>query len=238
MRMLLYLLLLVFSTTIISGKDVNNEAKKSAEIVKEKSDKKEKTKKKNKISKKLENEKIQFELKKLEMDASLLKEKIFRSKARLSTLHETLVQGKSIQGSKLIVIHLNNLSNFDIKEVIYHLDGKPLYSSVDANGKKEIVLYNSSIIPGNHMLSTIVVLKVSGFSFFSYAKGYTFNIKSNYSFYVEEGKVTSVNVDIYEKGGYFNELVDKPAIVFKAGVVKNLSAKDIVNIKKTKKKNK
>ncbi len=190
-----------------------------------------------KISKKLDQDNFEFEIKKLETDVNLLKEKIFRSKARLSTLHETLISGKAIQGAKLSITHIKNLSHFRIKEVIYHLDGKHLFASVDVNGKleqKEINLYNDTLIPGNHIVSVMVILQVVDYGIFSYAKGYTFKIKSSHSFYIEEGKVTSLNIKIYEKGGYFSDLTQKPNIVFKAGVTRTLSSTEALKMKSDK----
>ena len=191
-----------------------------------------------KITKKLEQDNFEFEIKKLETDVNLLKERIFRSKARLSTLHETLISGKAIQGAKLVITHLNEFSNFKVKEVIYHLDGKSLFVSADEDTlkKEEILLYNDTLMPGNHIISVMVLLKID--SAFSYAKGYTFKIKSSHSFYIEEGKVTAVNVKLYEKGGYFSDLTQKPSVLFKAGVTKTLSTTEALKIKEAKTKNK
>ncbi len=191
-----------------------------------------------------EEQTFELELNDLETDVNLLKEKVFRSKARLSTLHETLVSGKAIQGAKLSLFHKNDLTHFEVKSVIYHLDGASLYAKADIDGdlskEKSIQLYNKIIIPGYHLISIIVKLEVKGYGVFSYAKGYQFQLKASHSFYIEEGKITTVNVSIYEKGGYFSDLTQKPDILFKAGVSKDLSEDEAVKIsveKKEEKKN-
>ncbi|MBN2694129.1 hypothetical protein JXR93_05660 [bacterium] len=181
-----------------------------------------------------EEQTFELELNDLETDVNLLKERVFRSKARLSTLHETLVSGKAIQGAKLSLFHKNDLTHFEIKSVIYHLDGAPLYAKADVDGdltkEKSIQLYNKIIIPGYHLVSIIVKLEVKGYGVFSYARGYQFQLKASHSFYIEEGKITTVNVSVYEKGGYFSDLTKKPDILFKAGVSKDLSEDEAVKI--------
>ncbi len=175
----------------------------------------------------MSEQEFELELKSLETDVSLLKEKVFRSKARLSTLHETLVSGKSIQGAKLNLFHKNDMSGFIVKSAIYHLDGSSLYAKVDVDGdlgdKKSIELFNKVIIPGYHLVSVVFKLEVKGYGLFSYAKGYQFQIKASHSFYIEEGKITTINVNLYEKGGFFSDLTQKPDVVFKAGITKELT---------------
>jgi hypothetical protein len=184
----------------------------------------------------LTEEEFELKLKNLETDVNLLKEKIFRSKARLSTLQETLISGKSIQSAKLIINHINKFSHFNVKSIIYHFDGKPLWASVDTDGNlsslKNKALYDGVVIPGNHMLSVIIKLEISELGLFDYSKGYQFQIKASHSFHIEEGKVTTINIYLNEKGGYFNKLTDKPDVVFKAGITKDLTAGDINKNKK------
>lgn len=187
----------------------------------------------------MSEQEFELELKSLETDVSLLKEKVFRSKARLSTLHETLVSGKSIQGAKLNLFHKNDMTGFIVKSAIYHLDGSSLYAKVDVDGdlgdKKSIELFNKVIIPGYHLVSVVFKLEVKGYGLFSYAKGYQFQIKASHSFYIEEGKITTINVNLYEKGGFFSDLTQKPDVVFKAGITKELTEEATLSKDKTEK---
>lgn len=175
----------------------------------------------------LTSQEFELQLRGLEHDVNRLKEKVFRSKARLSTLNETLVSGRAVQGAKLILNHLNEFSNFRVKSIIYHLDGTPLFAQADVEGalskQQKINLYDKIIIPGNHMISALIKIEVKGFGLFSYAKGYRFQIKTSHSFYIEEGKITTINVTLYEKGGFFSDLTKKPDVVFKAGIKKDIS---------------
>ncbi len=185
----------------------------------------------------LTEQEFEIKLKGLETDVNILKEKIFRSKARLSTLQETLISGKSIQSAKLIIKHVNKFSHFNVKSIMYYLDGEQLWTFVDIDGNltklKEKILYDKVVVPGIHMLSVVVKLEISELGLFNYAKGYQFQIKANRSFHIQEGTVATISVELKEKGGYFNNITDKPDIVFKAGIAKELTAG---NINKNKKK--
>ena len=51
-----------------------------------------------------------------------------------------------------------------------------------------------------------------GYGFFSYLKGYKFKIKSSFTFNAEEGKLTTVRIVGFEKGGLTTELKDRPSV--------------------------
>lgn len=152
----------------------------------------------------------------LEERVNDLKEKIFRSKARLMLLRETVLSG-SIAGAKAVLVHENQMgSNFVLESASYSLDGAPLFNKIDTDGdladRERIELFAGSIVPGNHNISVNLVYRGSGFGVFSYLKGYKFKIRSSYAFTAEEGKVTTVNVVAYEKGGITTDLQDRPAV--------------------------
>jgi hypothetical protein len=152
----------------------------------------------------------------LEERVNDLKEKIFRSKARLMLLRETVLSG-AIAGAKAVIIHENRMgSNFELESASYALDGAPLLSKVDKDGdlsdKESLDLFTGAIVPGNHNISVNLVYRGSGFGVFSYLRGYKFKIRSSYAFTAEEGKITTVHVVAYEKGGITTDLQDRPAI--------------------------
>jgi hypothetical protein len=152
----------------------------------------------------------------LEERVNDLKERIFRSKARLILLRETVLNGV-ISGAKAQIIHRNEMgSSFTLEQVTYSLDGAPLFNKTDTEGgldeQEEIELFNGSIVPGNHNLSVFLLYRGNGYGVFSYLKGYTFKIKSSHAFTAEEGKLTSVRIVAYEKGGFTTDLKDRPAI--------------------------
>jgi len=158
----------------------------------------------------------------LEERVNDLKEKIFRSKARLMLLRETVLSG-SIAGAKATLVHENLMgSNFVLESASYSLDGAPVFNKVDSEGdladRERIELFTGSIVPGNHNMAVNLVYRGSGFGVFSYLKGYKFKIRSSYAFTAEEGKVTTVKVVAYEKGGITTDLQDRPAIRYDVDV--------------------
>jgi hypothetical protein len=95
----------------------------------------------------------------LEERVSDLKEKIFRTKARLMNLQEMVIGGDITTGSKAVLVHRNEMgSSFYLESVSYALDGAPIYSKVDVEGdlekRDEFEIFNGRIVPGNHQRAT------------------------------------------------------------------------------------
>ncbi len=146
-----------------------------------------------------------------------LKEKIFRTKARLLLLQETVLGGDLSTGARAVIYHRNEMgSQFVLESVAYALDGAPIFTKVDANGdldkREEFEIFNGRIVPGNHQIAVRMVYRGSGYGIFSYLEGYKFKLQSNQTFSAEGGKVTSVKVVGYEKGGITADIKDKPGI--------------------------
>lgn len=166
-------------------------------------------------------------LRNLEERVNHLKERIFRSKARLILLRETVLNGV-ISGAKARIVHRNEMgASFSLEQVSYSLDGAPLFNKTDTEGglddKEEIELFNGSIVPGNHNISVYLLYRGNGYGVFSYLNGYTFKIKSSYAFTAEEGKITTVRVVGYEKGGFTTDLKDRPAIRYDVEVKQDMA---------------
>ena len=164
-----------------------------------------------------------IQLKGLEQRVNELKERIFRSKARLNLLKETVLHGV-IAGSKSIIKHNNEMgSSFRLVKLVYAVDGAQIFSKTDDTGaldeKKEFEVFNGSIVPGNHTISVLMVFRGHGYGIFSYLKGYKFTVRSSHTFTAGEGRQTSVTVRAYEKGNITTELKDRPAVDFKVNLV-------------------
>ncbi len=156
-------------------------------------------------------------VKTLEEQVVDLKEKIFRTKARLLLLQETVLGGDLSSGARAVIFHRNEMgAQFILESVAYALDGAPIYTKVDANGdldkREEFEIFNGRIVPGNHQIAVRMVYRGHGYGIFSYLEGYKFKLQSNQTFNSEAGKVTTVKVVGYEKGGITADIKDKPAI--------------------------
>jgi hypothetical protein len=156
-------------------------------------------------------------VKTLEEQVVDLKEKIFRTKARLLLLQETVLGGDLSSGARAVIFHRNEMgSQFILESVAYALDGAPIFTKVDAGGdldkREEFEIFNGRIVPGNHQIAVRMVYRGHGYGIFSYLEGYKFKLQSNQTFNAEGGKVTTVKVVGYEKGGITSDIKDKPAI--------------------------
>ena len=162
----------------------------------------------------------------MEEKVNELKEKIFRSKARLLALQEMVFTGVST-GARAVIVHRNEMgSSFRLREMHYFIDGAPLKQEVDETGdalnaKDEIQLFSGNIVPGNHQITVNLTYQGHGFGVFSYLNGYTFHVKSSYTFKAQDGKETLVKVVAYEKGGFTTELKDRPDVRYDIEVKKN-----------------
>jgi len=159
----------------------------------------------------------------LEERVSDLKEKIFRTKARLMNLQEMVIGGDITTGAKAVLIHRNEMgSSFYLESVAYALDGAPVYSKADQDGdlekREEFEVFNGRIVPGNHQLSVQLVYRGHGFGLFSYLEGYKFKVQSAYTFNAEPGKALTVKVVGFEKGGLTTELKDRPSVRYDVDV--------------------
>lgn len=164
----------------------------------------------------------------LEERVNELKERVFRSKARLLLLRETVLNGV-ISGARARLVHVNDVgSAFNLEEVSYALDGSPLYAKTaeetDLDDLREIELFTGSIVPGNHNVSVFMRFRGNGYGVFSYLRAYTFKVQSSYAFTAEEGKLTTVRVVAYEKGGFTTDLQERLAVRYDVEVKQDARA--------------
>ncbi len=170
-----------------------------------------------------------IKLRQIEENVNTLKDKIFRSKARLSQLEEMVLHG-TISGAKAVLIHRNEMgSSFRLLRVQYALDGTPILTRADSGAGEldeveEIEIFNGSIAPGNHNLSVFLQYKGNGYGVFKYLEKYDFKLKSSHAFTVEEGKQTTIKVIAFEKGGITTPMNERPAIKYDVSVASDLRA--------------
>ena len=158
-----------------------------------------------------------LKLRDIEERVNDLKEKIFQSKARLIQLQEVVLHG-TISGAKAKIVHRNEMgASFSLVRAQYSLDGTPIFNRRDSgegelSDAEEIEIFNGTVAPGNHQISVYLEYRGNGFGIFSYLNDYKFKIKSGYTFTAEEGRVTSVRVVGFEKGGITTELTERPTV--------------------------
>lgn len=162
-------------------------------------------------------------LKALERNVNELKEQVFRTRARLNLLKETVLGGV-IGASRCVIKHKNEMgATFRLIKAIYALDGVQIFNKADDTGRlsemAEFDIYNGAIQPGNHTITVQFVYQGHGFGVFSYLKGYKFKTSSSHTFVAADGKATVLTVVGYEKGGVSTSMEEKPAVDFRVNLV-------------------
>ena len=148
------------------------------------------------------------------MDA--LKDRIFRSKARLALLKETVLKGV-LAGSRVVLVHRNRMgSQFQLVRLVIFLDGAQIYARTDESGtldsEDEVTVYDGNLVPGPHSITVELEYRGQGFGVFSYLNGYSFDSRSSHNFTApENGAVKLMSVG-YEKGNFTTEMRDRPAV--------------------------
>jgi len=141
---------------------------------------------------------ITRELRSVEQNVNVLKEKVFRSKARLLLLEEKVIKGV-VAGAKASLIHVNRLGNaYRIESISYFFDGTPIFEKIDSgtefHRKKELKIFEGNIPPGSHTITANIVVKGHGASEFSYLNDYTFKGQESYSFIAEDNKTAVIRM--------------------------------------------
>ena len=176
------------------------------------------------------DEAFQTRVKTLEEQVVDLKEKIYRTKARLLLLQETVLGGDLSSGARAVLVHKNDMGgSFTLDSVAYALDGAPILTRTDKDGdlskRPEFEIFNGRIVPGQHQVAVRLIYRGKGFGVFSYLEGYKFTVSSSYTFSAEPGKVTTVKVVGYEKGGLTTDLKDRPAVRYDVEVNRDAAPK-------------
>lgn len=161
-------------------------------------------------------------LKDLEDRVNRLKEQIFRSKARLSLLAETVLDRRIAGANAVISFHNEMGGSFWLTKATFLLDGGPILNKTDEDGnlaeRDVIEIFDGPVMPGDHTLSVVLQYRGHGFGIFSYLKGYSFKIRSSRTFTVGEGKTIKVGVVGYEKGSVTTPLEERPAVRYMESV--------------------
>jgi hypothetical protein len=152
----------------------------------------------------------------LQAEVNELQDKIFRSKAHLSLLKETVLRGV-LAGSRVILAHRNLMgSSFRLVRIVFILDGAQIYARTDETGtldqEDELVIYDGNLPPGAHNVTIELTYKGHGYGVFSYLSGYTFESRSSHSFTApENGAIKLLSVG-FERGNITTEMRDRPSV--------------------------
>jgi len=162
---------------------------------------------------------VNLRLRRLEQRVQALKERAWRSKARVGLLKEAVLGGGI--GAQATLVHKNRMgTTFRLIKLVYALDGTQVFSRSDdpptsLYKEKEIPVLEGPISPGSHTISVVAVYRGHGYGVFKYLTKYTFTVRSSHTFIVAEGKATRIEANAIEKGGATTPLEKRPNIDFK-----------------------
>ncbi|MEX1364819.1 MAG: hypothetical protein AB1Z98_16955 [Nannocystaceae bacterium] len=152
----------------------------------------------------------------LQTEVDQLKDKIFRSKARLTLLKETVLRGV-LSGSRVTIAHQNLMgSGFRLVKVVFIMDGAQILARTDEtgslDGEDELIVYDGNLPPGPHNVTVELTYQGNGFGVFSYLNGYTFESRSSHSFTAPENGAVKLVSQGFERGNMTTEMADRPSV--------------------------
>jgi hypothetical protein len=152
----------------------------------------------------------------LQGEVDELKDKIFRSKARLTLLKETVLKGV-LAGSRVTIAHQNLMgSGFRLTRVVVSMDGAQIFARTDEtgslDGEDEFVVYDGNLPPGPHSVTVELTYQGNGYGVFAYLNGYTFGSRSTHSFTAAENGAVKLVSQGFERGNMTTEMSDRPAV--------------------------
>jgi hypothetical protein len=155
----------------------------------------------------------------LQREVDELKDKVFRSKARLALLRETVLRGV-MAGSRVILAHRNLMgSGFRLVKIVYLLDGAQIYARSDDTGaldsEDELLVYDGNLPPGPHTVTVELTYNGHGYGMFSYLNSYTFESRSSHGFVAPEDGHIKIVSSGFERGNITSEMKDRPSVDFR-----------------------
>lgn len=154
--------------------------------------------------------------KELKSRTSQLSRSVKNSEARLKSLARNVIEGKLGRSACEIIFQNEMGSSFKLIRATFALDGAPIFSQTDESGglgaRREIELFNGSIVPGEHTLSVSLEYRGHGYGIFSYLKGYRFKVRSSHTFKIPESKRAKLRVVGHEKGEPNTPLEERPDV--------------------------
>ncbi|MCB9748411.1 MAG: dihydrolipoamide acetyltransferase [Myxococcales bacterium] len=152
----------------------------------------------------------------IEQEVSALKDRVFRSRARLAVLRDTVLRGV-MAGSRLVATHRNIMgSGFRLVKIVVVLDGAQVFIRDDDTGDldklDEFEIYDGNLVPGPHRIGVELTYQGNGYGVFSYLRDYSFTNSAVHDFDApKDGEVKLVSVG-FEKGNITTEMQDRPAV--------------------------
>ena len=127
-----------------------------------------------------------------------LETQIKRAERRVAVLKEGVLGGP-IAATNVVLVHRNEVGGpFVLDQATYALDGNPIFTADNSNGKLEtqkiVELFNGGLESGPHQLRVTLEFRGRAVGPFTYLEGYAFRVKSGCNFEVVEGRSHRIDV--------------------------------------------
>jgi hypothetical protein len=157
-------------------------------------------------------------LRALEQRVQELKERAWRTKARVSMLEEAVLGGGV--GANATIVHVDKMgSSYELVQLVYNLDGTQIFARNADTGAladaEEIEVLAGPLSPGSHTVSVLAVYEGRGYGVFKYMNKYKFTVRSTHTFSANDGKATRIEAIAFERGNVTTPVQQRPAIDFK-----------------------
>lgn len=157
-------------------------------------------------------------LRRLEQRVQELKERAWRTKARVSELEEAVL-GAGV-GANATIVHVHQMgSSYELVQLVYNLDGTQIFARKADSGAldeiEDIEILSGPLSPGSHTVSVLAVYQGRGYGVFKYMNKYKFTVRSSHTFTANEGKATRIEAVAFERGNVTTPIQQRPAIDFK-----------------------
>lgn len=161
---------------------------------------------------------LERELLSAEESVDSMKERVFRAKATLQLLQEIVIEGAT-GASRGTFSYQNKLgTDFTVESLNYLVDGQARFTKTDTTGALDnpeaLKVFEGPLTPGSHNVQVELRLRPTGYSLFRYARSYTIDVRSAYSFEAEVGKLCSVKAVATDRGGAVKSLEERAKVDF------------------------
>ena len=160
------------------------------------------------------DENYDSELKDLQKQLALLRERVIETKSRIITYGERVSRGFTA-GTRVVMKNENTLGkDFLVESVTYYLDGHQVYSKkFDGENAMDTAVYKGSILPGKHKVDMELVLRGDeGTLDFSHKAKLKYTTSEYFT--ANEGKQLNIKIRFFDKGGFFTKIEERPGISF------------------------
>ena len=159
--------------------------------------------------------KYQEQIRGLNQEISVLKERVIEAKSRLLSYSQKVAQGFASGTQLFMKVHSKLGRDFEIERMAFFLDGHQIYTREFEPGEKvgELLAYKGSVLPGRHRIDVDAIVRgddgILDFGFKARLR-----LESGEYFAANEGKVVDLDLVLFDRGGLFKAIESRPGLKF------------------------